>query len=112
MSIIYTHHAQDRMKLRSISEWAIRQTLEYPERTVSAKNPHTWKYIKTIDNRQYQIVATTLPDKKGQLVISVWVRGEDDPRSLVWQILEIPFKLGWWLLKTIVSLLRKALIRR
>lgn len=105
-NIIFTKHAYDRIKQRSVSMHAIYETVAHPEKT-STKSGQNKKYIKTISGRKYHVVATYKPDQKKYLVISAWVRGEDDTVPLIWQLLTLPFKLLWWVLKLIFRIIRK-----
>jgi hypothetical protein len=101
-SVIFTKHALERKKLRKISNSEIDQTLYHPDQKIRLK-PSFYKFIKTIDDRKLQIIAQYLKDQKKYLIISVWVRGEDDPTSLAWKLIILPFKLIWRFLKWLFS---------
>lgn len=94
---ILTTHSRERAKQRAISEAAIESVLRTPDRTVPGQKPETVKYIRTLNGRQVQVVAKYLPDQDRWLVLSVWVRGEEDAVPLVWQLLRLPFRLLWQL---------------
>lgn len=106
-NIIFTTHAYDRIKSRSLAVHSIYETINFPQKTVGESKGNK-KYIKTIQNRKYQVVATYKPDQKKYLVISAWVRGEEDTQPLAWQLITLPFRIIWWILKKIWQLISKA----
>lgn len=83
------------MVLRSISETAVEQVLAKPETTAPTEKPDTTKFIRVLNGREIQVIARRLPTENKTLVISVWVRGEDDPADIVWSILSFPFVAIW-----------------
>jgi len=99
---IFTKHALERLHQRSISKDVVVQTLKYPDETQPTSKEGSLKFIRTIDQRLMQVVATYVPAQKKWLVISVWVRGEDDQESLSWRLLTWPFKAAWWLVKKLI----------
>ena len=100
---IFTKHALQRLNERSISQDAAESVLRSPDRTEPGKKPDTVKFIRVVNGRNVQLVATHLPDQKKWLVVSAWVRGEDDKVPLVWQIATLPFRIGWLIIKKIVQ---------
>lgn len=100
--LILTNHAADRQSLRSIGFKALYKTIHQPDKKIRIED-EKWKFIKKIDQRQYQIIANYLADQKKWLIISVWVRGEEDRLPLMWQLISAPFKLIWWMIKKIVQ---------
>ncbi len=96
---IFTTHAHQRLQERSIPLSDAELALSKPDRTVPGKKPHTVKFIKQVHGRNIQLVATYLQDQDKWLVVSVWVRGEDDKVPLTWLVITAPFKLLWWLIK-------------
>lgn len=102
MSIILTHHAEERMKKRKIARSDIERVLGNPDKTFPGKKEGTIKFIKFIDGRNHQVVAKKLEDKKDWLVLSVWVRGEDDFNWVEWVVLA-PFKIVWWVIKKVIK---------
>lgn len=102
-NIIFTNHAQERLKDRSIDYSYIAQVVNSPDKKFHAKG-ESWKFIKTINHRKLHVVATYQRDQKKWLVISVWVRGEDDKVPIIWQLLTLPFKLILWLIKMLFRL--------
>lgn len=95
-SLIFTDHALERMDTRSISKDMVFTTVENASKKYPGKS--TTKFIKTVSNRTVHVVAQYLEDEKKWLIISVWVRGEDDPTPIAWRIITFPFWLVWKLL--------------
>jgi hypothetical protein len=81
--IIYTDHAGQHMKLRRISPAMVAAALDKPERSVPANDGDT-RFIRTVNKREVRVVSHYLPDERAWLVVSTWVRGEDDPLP-VWK---------------------------
>ena len=102
--LILTNHAAARQSLRSINLEALYQTIHQPDKKIRVED-EKWKFIKKINGRQYQIIANYLTDQKKWLVISAWVRGEEDQVPLIWQLISAPFKLIWLVIKTIIQAL-------
>lgn len=102
MSIILTNHARERMRKRKLAESDVELTLRKPDKSHPGKKPGTVKFIKFIDGRNHQVVAKYLDDQKKWLVLSVWVRGEDDFNWVEWLVLA-PFRLIWWGIKRFLN---------
>lgn len=106
-NIIFTKHALERMNKRSISTDRIWQVINHPDKSFvessSGSKGTTKKFLKEVGGRKYQAVATYLTDEKKYLVISTWVRGEDDKQSIIWIIITLPFKIIWWIFKKLLS---------
>ncbi len=97
---IFTTHALERLRQRSISEYAVADTVLYPDKKFTdGKNT---KFIKTIAGRKHQVIAHWKPAEQKWLIVSAWVRGENDSDPLYAQLLLAPFRLIWWLLKRFV----------
>lgn len=101
-NLVFTNHALDRMKQRSVSADAVWRVLQHPEFTKPEGKQNTTKFIRTINHRQYQVIGTYLPQEKKTLVVSVWVRGEEDRVPLIWQIISAPFRVLWWLINKLL----------
>lgn len=95
---ILTKHAKERLKQRWISEHVIESVLRSPDRTEPGSKPGTVKFIRTMNDRQIQLVGTYLKDEDRWLIVSAWVRGEDDKPPLMWQLITLPFVLIWKLI--------------
>lgn len=103
--LIFTKHALDRLNSRSISKDAVVEVLRYPTETKPTGKQNTTKFIKTVNNRLIHVVATYLDNQKTWLIVSVWVRGEEDQASLSWLLLSWPFKALWWLVRRVVKVI-------
>ena len=93
-NIVFTKHASERMSQRSITTHSVWETVTYPDTTNSDRD-HSTRFIKTKNGRKYFVVAKYLPKERKQLVVSTWVRGEDDRVPILWQLITLPFKLLW-----------------
>ncbi|MCA9372851.1 hypothetical protein KC921_02000 [Candidatus Woesebacteria bacterium] len=102
--IILTKHALSRGKQRYVSQERIEQALTNPDKTINLEDNKT-KFVRVINERQFQVVATYLPKENKWLVISAWVRGEEDRQSLLESILLSIGKLILWPFKKLFSLL-------
>lgn len=95
--ITLSKHALDRARSRKMELYAIEQLILFPDRQ-SATADGKCKFQKHIAGRHYQAVGTYLAKEDKWLIISVWVRGEEDELPLVWRLLIAPLRLLWWLL--------------
>jgi hypothetical protein len=105
--LIFSTHALQRQKDRSISLEAIYQTLHRPEQLLQQEAKEIKKYTRHIAGRHYQVIAKYLPAEKKHLIVSVWVRGEEDRLPFIWQLLSAPFRFVWWFLKFLWQVLSK-----
>lgn len=105
--IVFTTHAKERAKQRRIALGTIEQVLHHPDKTYPANQSGQVKFIRRIEGRQIFAIGQYLTDQRQWLILSVWVRGEDDQAPLAWQLLTLPFRASWWLLSTLVALLIK-----
>jgi hypothetical protein len=97
--VILSNHALERAKLRKMKLTAIEKLILDPERKI-VLGKQKFKFFRNIDNRYYQAVAIYLPKEDKWLVISVWVKGEEDRIPFIWTLMTWPLRLLWWLLKT------------
>ena len=86
MEVIFTNHSLNRLKDRHIDQQDIISVIQHSDRVVRLEKSKK-KFIKQINDRNIQVVATYIKPEKKWLVVSVWVRGEEDRAPLVWQIL-------------------------
>lgn len=100
-SIIFTNHAWQRLSDRTISADMVVETISHPDKTFPQDG--STKFIRTLRGRKVHVVAERNPNTKQWVVISTWVRGEDDKVPLIWQLLVLPFKLLWWVIKKVFS---------
>ncbi len=111
-NLIFTNHALDRLKLRSISQRQVQQTLAHPEKIFPSDKPNQIKFISTFNDRTIHVVAKHLKDQDKWLIISVWVRGEDDSIPLIWKVISFPFKIIAKIAKIILSYIKKYLLEK
>jgi hypothetical protein len=104
---IFTKHALQRLQERSISIDQAESVLRHPTQTFPGKKDGTIKFVRDVNGRNTQLVATYLPDQKKWLVVSAWVRGEEDKVPFMWVLITAPFKLIWWSAKQLWKLGRK-----
>jgi hypothetical protein len=95
MKIIYTKHALERVGKRSLSKTSIEATIAHHDQRWQ-QGDGSVKFIKQQGTRRYHVVANFLPQKRAWLVISAWVRGEED-RNVLWEALTWPWRLVRWL---------------
>lgn len=104
-NIVLTNHAVERLKDRWVTPDSIWQVVNYYDKKFS-QGDGTTKFIKTVNGRRTHAIATYLRPEQKWLIVSAWVRGEDDKAPLVWQIISLPFKLAFrllfWLLKRVL----------
>ncbi|PIR61803.1 MAG: hypothetical protein COU66_01835 [Candidatus Pacebacteria bacterium CG10_big_fil_rev_8_21_14_0_10_44_11] len=98
-SLVFTDHALDRLGLRLVTQEMVYQVVTTFQ-TKYAVDQST-KFVKTIKQRKLQVVANYLKKEDKWLIISVWVRGEEDQPSIFWKIISFPFWLVWQALKKI-----------
>ncbi len=106
-SLIFTNHALARMKDRSITADSVWRVVQHPDRTKPEGKPNTTRFIRTINDRTHHVVATYLPERKKTLIVSTWIRGEEDAVPVVWRLITAPVKVIWWIAKQLFSLLSK-----
>ena len=106
-SLIFTHHAQERARRRQISATEIGQVLSRPDQTFPGEKPGTIKFTRTLDGRPMYVVATFLKASQKWLIVSVWVRGEEDPTPLSWQVITFPFRLVYKIIRQLILLVKK-----
>lgn len=111
-NLIFTNHALDRIKLRTISQDQVQQVLSQPDKTFSNDKPDQIKFIRSLNNRTIHVVAKKLPDQKKWLILSVWVRGEDDPIPFMWKIITFPFKIIAKTASIILSYMKKTTLEK
>ena len=97
-NIIFTKHALERVKDRVVDKRLVVDVIKFPDKVITLADGKQ-KFLKTIGGRRFQVVTTYLKNERKWLVVSVWVRGEKDRKSLVFQVLESLKQLVKWLLK-------------
>lgn len=95
-NVILTDHAMQRLRLRRITPDMVVRTIKSPDRRELEADGDT-EFIKTINKRKLHVISRYMDDQKRWLVISAWVRGEEDPQPLWRRILSwifSPLKKG------------------
>jgi hypothetical protein len=95
-NLVFSKHALARLSDRILTQDAIYQTIQFPDKTFS-ENDST-KFIRTVNNRRIHVVAAPIENNQW-LVISTWVRGEEDRVPLMWQLITLPFRAAWYLIR-------------
>ncbi len=80
--MIWTDHALWQLKRRKIFQSDALAVLRHPDRTIPGKKENSVKFMRKINERLIQVVAT-LNENKKWVVMSAWVRGEEDPQPMV-----------------------------
>jgi len=104
--IIFTKHALSRSQQRYVPQDKIEQVLLYPDNTFSLEDNKT-KFIRVIDQRQFQVIASYLAKEDKWLVISAWVRGEEDSKPILDQLIEGFGRGLLWFFKQIIGIFRQ-----
>lgn len=102
-NLVFSKHALARLSDRILTQDAVYQTIQSPDKTFPEKD--STKFIRTVNNRRIHVVAVPIENQQW-LIISTWVRGEEDRVPFVWQLITLPFrfilyvgKKGWNYLK-------------
>jgi len=111
-NLVFTNHALERLKLRSISQDQVQQVLSYPDKKNPSNKLQQVKFIRLIDNRNIHLVAKYLSDQNKWLIVSVWVRGEEDPTPLMWKIITFPFKIIAKIASIILSYIKRFVLEK
>ncbi len=98
MKVIYTKHALERMAKRDLSRLSVEQTIKKPDK-IWAEKSEKRKFVAWQGKRQYQVIAKWQEKEQAWLVVSAWVRGEEDQAPLMWRMLAWLFKKLWQLIK-------------
>ena len=103
-NLVFTKHALERLSGRVLTQDTIWQTISAPEKSYPGKK--NTKFIRTINDRLVHVVAAPIANQQW-LIVSAWVRGEEDRASLMWQLITLPFKFLWWILQKLFHSLQK-----
>jgi hypothetical protein len=74
--------------MRKLSQADVVAVMRGPEKTYPGKKDSTVKFIRKIDGRCIHVIGKLLVEKKQWLILSAWVRGEEDPKGLVTRLVE------------------------
>ncbi|MBT3249228.1 MAG: DUF4258 domain-containing protein [Candidatus Pacebacteria bacterium] len=111
-NLVFTNHALERLRLRSVSRNQVWQVIASPDKKFPSNKLQQIKFTGIVNHRNIQLVAKHLPDQNKWLIVSVWVRGEDDPTPLMWKIITLPFKIAAKIATIILSYIRKYLLEK
>lgn len=103
-SVVFTNHAWQRLSERTITADMVVDAISHPDKVFPDQHRAT-KFIRNLHGRKVHVIAEKNPDTKQWVVISTWVRGEEDRQPLVWTIITLPFRLVWWVLKQLVRII-------
>lgn len=103
MKIIFTKHALARVDKREITEADIRLAISHPDDRMLMGPDGQYKFIRKRNGRNFQVVAKHLDKEDAWLIISAWVRGEDDKPGMFVRVL----KLIWSLFGIVIGLKSK-----
>lgn len=101
-ALVLSKHAQDRARSRGIATSDIATVIHQAQQSTKLDDGKI-KFQKIIDGRLHQVIAKYLEPERKWLVVSVWVRGEEDRAPLVWLIISWPFRVLWSLCKIIAK---------
>ena len=94
-NVVFTKHAIHRLKKRRISQDAAVQAIRTPDEHFIEDDGDT-RFVKTVNGRNVHVVGSYLKDEKRWMVITAWVRGEEDRPALVLRLLMLPLRLVAW----------------
>lgn len=104
--IIFTKHALDRSQQRYVTQEKIERVLQNPDKIIQIGGGKS-KFIGLIDQRHFQVIASYLSKEDKWLIISAWVRGEEDNKPPLDQIIE-GFANGLvWIVRQLIRLFSK-----
>lgn len=89
-----------------MAESDVERTVSQPDRLHPGKKSGTIKFIRSLYGRQHEVVAKRLEEQNAWLVLSVWVRGEED-HNWVADIFTGFFRVLSWLSKTLWRVIKK-----
>jgi hypothetical protein len=108
-NVIFTDHAMQRLKRRRISQDMAVNALRKPDRKQDEDDGKV-RFVREINGRNVQIVARYLDDDQQWMVVTGWVRGEEDPRRWWVHVLLLPWvvlRMAWRVLRGVVGLARR-----
>lgn len=80
--VVFTKHAEERMVLRNLNQDMIIQVMQKPNK-LHYTDDNKVKFIKKTMGANIHAVCKPIPEENKWLVISVWVRGENDKGEFV-----------------------------
>jgi hypothetical protein len=76
-NVAFTKHALERLDLRRVSREMVIQTIQDPNRQFVEANGNI-KFIRKVSGCKVHAICKPIPEENKWLVVSVWVRGEDN----------------------------------
>ncbi|MCU0466437.1 MAG: DUF4258 domain-containing protein [Anaerolineae bacterium] len=76
-TVVFTKHARERMMLRRVSEDMAIQVMQNPD-AIKRVEDGKIKFMGRSRGANVHVIGRTIPDENKWLVVSLWVRGEDD----------------------------------
>jgi len=87
-TVVFTKHARERMNLRNIGEDMIIQIMRNPSQTFDADDGKI-KFIGKAMGAKIHAICKPLPDENKWIVITLWVRGENDDGTFTKDVAQI-----------------------
>lgn len=81
-TVVFTKHAREQLSLRKIGEDMVIQVMRRPSKTYNADNGKI-KFIGKTAGAKLHAVCKPIPEENKWLVITLWIRGEDDAGNFV-----------------------------
>lgn len=107
-NLIFTDHALQQMRKRRIKREMVYDTIHKPDNK-EPEEADKFRFIRVIDDRNVHVVASFAETQKKWLVVTAWVRGEDDPRPLAVRVLLLPIRMLRVMWRMLRLLLQKVL---
>ena len=82
-TVIFTNHAKERMTLRKINQDMIITVMRSNTTKIFEQDDGKVKFVGKSMGAKVQAVCKPIPEENKWLVISVWVRGENDDGTFV-----------------------------
>src|SRR3989344_3141425 len=76
--MVWTNHALERLSKRGIPQADALRVMKSPSKTYPGKKGSSVRFIRTVNGRRLFVVAVMDEEAKKWIVLSVWVRGEED----------------------------------
>jgi hypothetical protein len=81
-TVVFTKHARERLELRRLSEDTAIQIMRNPKQTYELDDGKI-KFVGKKQAMKIHTICKPIPEENKWVVISVWVRGEDDAGNIV-----------------------------
>ena len=81
-TVVFSRHARERLDLRRMGEDMIIQVMRAPEKTYKQDDGKI-KFVGKDMGAKVHAICKPIPDENKWLVITLWVRGEDDAGNFV-----------------------------